>query len=237
MGTNPNFTVRFYVRTTKTQGGDSPTPLRVKVWVSDTKSYLYFSTKVTTTKRIWADFSTDGSPSAGADPALVKVVDAYKAATQLVISAAIANDRIKELTSEQLSLRIDAVVAYIQKQQQDKSHHPLLVFTTPLNVPTCEDCKFRATTCKASWKNEDETDIAPDLALYQRVCLKRELNEDADPRLKFFDGIFNNAKIIQNLMPSTNDTQALALAFQDLVHYYKESKKGKQKDSGNGNKE
>lgn len=170
MNHNPNFTVRFYVRTTKTQGGDSLTPLRVKVWISGTKSYLYYSTKVSTTKRIWADFASDGTPSPGADPTLTKVVDTYKTATNLIVSSAIANDRIKELTSEQLSLRIDAVVAYMEKQQEEHPQRPILVFSTPHNSPFCMECCHCGTKCKAKWQSEDERDIAPDLTLYGNKC-------------------------------------------------------------------
>lgn len=239
MGTNPNFTVRFYVRTTKTQGGDSPTPLRVKVWVSDTKSYLYFSTKTTTTKRIWADFATDGTPSAGADPVLVKVVDAYKMATQLVMSAAIANNRIKDMTSDEMSLRVDAVVSCIQKRQADGFARPILIFTTPQYVPTCKECLFCGATCKAKWDNALLSGIASDVALYNGQCSMFQLNPapDGNPMNTVFGRFLMNALIVKESNPELTMEEACKVVQDDMLSALQNVRYKQKGCKDNGNNE
>lgn len=235
MGTNPNYTVRFYVRTTKTQGGDSPTPLRVKVWVSDTKSYLYYSTSTTTTKRIWADFANDGTPSPNADPALVKVVDTYKTATQLVMASAIANERIKEMTSESLSLRVDAVVTYLKMRQDHKNLPPLLVFTTPINVPLCQNCIHCGEVCSAKWDSKLQASTASDVALCKSTCPKRKAKEDAITAIPNAIGkaLMRNASIEMQCFPELTEENAVAIAFLKLADYYKAHKDDNKVKGGN----
>lgn len=235
MQLNPSFSVRFYVRTTKTQGGDSPTPLRAKVWIAGTKSYLYFSTKVTTTKRMWADFSTDGTPSAGADPDLVKSVDFYKTAAQLVMSSAIANGRLELLTSEILTLRVQSIVALLEKQLKNPDiTTPILIFTTPRNVPTCADCIYRGgdAFCKAPWQTDAEKDMATDLALYNKKCSMHHIQPTTDENILSRMLILAIAKIQQE---GLSVEEALKATSAPMVAYLK--RLDAEKEDSNGNKE
>lgn len=172
---NPLFAVRFYIRSKGTQGDDSPTALRARVWVGATKAYLYLTTKGITTKRKWSVFAPDGTTkSISADPELLRIVDLYRAATQLVMSGAVANNKLDTLTSDELTRRVDAIVTCMEKQQRDKTSNPILVYTSPFNVPKCNGCVFRGAKCKATWQTDTDTAVAPDMALYTNECIKRK---------------------------------------------------------------
>jgi hypothetical protein len=107
----PSYSIRFYIRINKKQRGDTLTPLRLKVWVAATKSYLYSTTTIKVTPNQWKHFNPKGMSSITADPAIAREVYAYLAVAQLVVSATIVNNRIMTLTSDEFSLLVNKIVS------------------------------------------------------------------------------------------------------------------------------
>lgn len=114
MTLNPGFRVRFYIRPPRKGRSYTPTPLRLKVWISATKGYLYLSTNAAITPRQFSAFASDGTPSQNADPLLKKIVDTYRAAVQFVICGAIVNGKITTLTSQELEIRVESVITRME---------------------------------------------------------------------------------------------------------------------------
>lgn len=148
---NPGFSVRFYIRPPKGGKSDTPTPLRLKVWISATKGYLYLSTNAAITPRQFSAFAADGTPSPNADPQLIKIVDTYRAAVQLVISGAIVNGKIPTLTSKELESRVAGVIGRMEANAKSGVWQPITPFAEPVSVQTCAGCLFCGHECRAPW--------------------------------------------------------------------------------------
>jgi hypothetical protein len=171
----PSYSIRFYIRINKKQRGDTLTPLRLKVWITDTKSYLYVSTPVSVTPNQWKAFDTEGNPGATADPAIAREVDTYRAAAQLVLSSAIVNNRVSTLTSEYLKRRVDGVVGRMKANKEHGVNQPIMVFCSPKDVSVCEGCKYRNDVCAAPWSfGALEADTAADFAAYNGACRMKQ---------------------------------------------------------------
>lgn len=173
MTTNPGFSVRFYIRPPRKGISDTPTPLRLKVWISATKGYLYLSTNAAITPRQFSAFAADGTPSQNADPQLTKIVDTYRAAVQLVISGAIVNGKIATLTSKGLESRVAGVIGRMEANAKGGVWHPITPFADPLSVQTCAECLFCGHECRAPWLYEFERERAAEVADYNGICINR----------------------------------------------------------------
>ena len=219
MPTNPHFVVRFFVRTTKTQDADSPTPLRAKVWLSHSKQYYYVSTNQQTTQRKFSLITGEGAPRYGADPELVKIVDRYKAAIQFVISAAIVNNRVNSLTSEELTARVN-LVADRMKRNEDfylSEPEPILVYTSPRYVPLCDSCVFKGKTCRANFEEEIK-DMAPDHALFSGVCpMSIDKNRNTENLASVMMPMVEEA-----MSKAINEKKEFRAAFNDVCDSYME---------------
>lgn len=170
---NPGFSVRFYIRPPKGGKSDTPTPLRLKVWISATKGYLYLSTNAAITPRQFSAFAADGTPSPNADPQLIKIVDTYRAAVQLVISGAIVNGKIPTLTSKELESRVAGVIGRMEANAKSGVWQPITPFAEPVSVQTCAGCLFCGHECRAPWIYQHEADRAAEFADYNGICINR----------------------------------------------------------------
>lgn len=170
---SPKFSVRFYIRTKQSKRGEELTPLRIKVWVGATKSYLYMPTDIQVTPWQWSAFASDGTPTTAADPKLAKAVDRYHKAATMVISSAIVNNRINTLTSAAMKMRVDGVKTRMEANEKSGANQTIMVFAAPSNVPTCAGCAFGGDKCRAPWIYDFEADTAPDLAAFNGLCRMR----------------------------------------------------------------
>lgn len=169
----PNYLVRFYIRISQTQRGDTPTPLRLRVWIGAQKRSLYATTETTITPRQWAYFDTEGNPKPGAEPRLIREIDSYKTAANLVITAAVERGRIDSMTSQEFKRRIDGVKTRLDLNNKQEKQWPIKPLATPLEVETCANCVFRGIECRAPWSYTAEADSAPEFAAFNGMCPKR----------------------------------------------------------------
>lgn len=146
---NPGYSVRFFIRATKRQKGTTPAPIRVRVWISAKKQFLYISTPYTTTPNQWAYFGSDGTAYAGADPTTIRIVDTYRAAVGLVLNHCAAAGTITDLSSEKLKRLVEGVL-YMMSRRKVYNRAPI-VGTKPTDVALCSGCAFCADQCRAPW--------------------------------------------------------------------------------------
>ncbi len=169
----PTFHTRFYIRTKQSKRGEEFTPLRLKVWVSATKSYLYLSTNLSVSPWQWSAFASDGTPGTSADPKLAKSVDRYRAAVSLVVSSAIVNNRIHAITSADFKSKVEGVISRMEANERSGNNQTIVVYASPNDVPTCAGCVFRSSVCRAPWSYQQERDFAPEAAAFNGICRKR----------------------------------------------------------------
>lgn len=175
MGTipDPSYSVRFYIRPTSKEPRVNPTPLRMKVWIGAQKGFIYLSTDVLITPAQWSAFSTNGQPNVGADPHIAAEVDTWKAAAQLVLSSAVVNNTISEITSEYFKRRVTGVVGRMRANRESGAKQPIIVGASPLEVKVCAGCDFCAEKCRADIY-EAERDVAAEFAAYNGFCRWRK---------------------------------------------------------------
>ena len=170
---NPGYYVQFYIRPPQKDRLNKPTPLRLKAWISATKSYLFLSTDIKVTPLQFDNFNSYGIPSKNADPDITKVIDRYRAAANLVLSGAIVNGKIMNLTSEEFKSRVEGVIGRMQANEQNEIFQPITPFATPESVKTCKGCLFCGKVCSAPWPFEMEAERAAELADFNGVCRER----------------------------------------------------------------
>lgn len=174
MGTpNPGYSVQFYIRPPQKDRLNKPTQLRLKAWISATKSYLFLSTDIKVTPLQFDSFNSYGIPSKNADPDITKVIDRYRAAANLVLSGAIVNGKIMSLTSEEFKSRVEGVIVRMNANEQSGVFQPITPFATPESVKTCKGCVFCGRECSAPWLFDAEAERAAELADFNRICRER----------------------------------------------------------------
>lgn len=149
MTTNPNYSVRFLLRTDRAAKDEVLTttaPLRVRVWIASRKEFLYLSTPHKIARLKWMDFRSDGTPKVGADPTITRIVDGLRAAVGFAVNYAIATGQIDTLTSDQLKRLVDSVAWMMQRQERAP-----IVGTRPTDLDICRRCAFRGERCRAPW--------------------------------------------------------------------------------------
>lgn len=177
---NPGFSVRFFIRPRHKVGTptDTLTPLRLKVWIGATKRYLYLSTNAEITPNQFKAFASDGTPSKVADPELTRIVDLYRMATHYVVSGAIVNNQIDNLTSALLQSRVEGVITRIKANQKTKHWQKIIPFASPNHIGVCRGCIFASTECRAPWIYQREADQAAEYAVYNGLCQNRCVKTD-----------------------------------------------------------
>lgn len=174
------YSVRFYISPQKKRNREEFTPLRLKVWITTTQSYLYCPTDIKVTPLQWSAFSSDGTPTASALPKLAKRVTRWREAANLVLAYAAANKRLDTLTSEEFGRKTEGVKTLMELNQEQKINQPIVLFSTPMQVATCVGCIFRDTKqCAAPWNYEQQNEFATDAAAFNGLCSMR-VNEDAN---------------------------------------------------------
>ncbi len=171
---DPSYSVRFYIRPISKEPRTNPTPLRMKVWIGAQKGFIYLSTDVLLTPAQWSPFSTNGKPNSGADPKIAAQIDTWKAAAQLVLSSAVVNNTISDMTSEYFKRRVIGVVGRMRANQATGSNQPINVGAAPVEVKTCIGCDFCGDRCNAPGLYDYQRDTAAEFAAYNGLCQWRK---------------------------------------------------------------
>lgn len=174
---DPYYSVRFFIRATKRQRGDTPAPLRIRVWIRAQKSLIYLSTSDKVTPDQWKYFQPDGTPLKGADPKIANIVNQWRAAANVVLTEAVLNNRIDTITSEIFKFKVEAVKNRIEINEKSGQDRPIIVFESPEKIETCAGCIFRDETCRAPWSSNREREHAPELAAFNAMCRMRVSEE------------------------------------------------------------
>lgn len=146
---SPTYSVRFFIRASR--GREELTPLRVKVWITALKKYVYVSTDVSITPNQFNEFSSDGTPTSQALPLVAWSVNNWRIAVNIVVADIIERGRMNELTNEIISQRSKFIVGHIRENAK---------ISTPMVVKTCDACVFRASLCRAPWPVEASEEAA-----------------------------------------------------------------------------
>lgn len=182
MAQNADYSARFYIRATKSQKADTVAPLRLRIYVAAQKGHLYLPTHLRTTPAVWSKFQSDGTPRIGADPQLLKKIDAIKAAIGLAINHAAIAGTLTDLTSVRLGQMVDAIC------RMDAESLPPVIGITPRALVICLQCDFCGDQCRAPWPwmqseftdegwtrraTAERKENAPDFAAARGWCLMR----------------------------------------------------------------
>lgn len=219
---NKDLSVRFYIRpSARSNDLDTPTPLRLKVWIAQEKRYIYSTTDVVVTPRQWKQFTFEGKPTNSADPKIARQIKDWVDAAFIFTSCALAYNRVSDLTSELFLRRLHGIVGRIRTTRETGVPQPIFVFMPPTLTPICKDCVFCEKRCKAPWFIEAEVDAAADFAIFNGFCRNRVVKEDG----KYYSFTTPNVPSSKESLEATN---LFGLKYQDLLKAVEELQEGGQ---------
>lgn len=182
---NPDFSVRFLLRADRSRKEEIITkamPLRVRVWIASRKDFLYFTSPFRISRLKWVAFNSNGTPKAGADPEVIKIMESLRMAVGLAVNYSIAAGMAASMTSDQLKNIVDGLLWMIGFRDERAP----MIGTSPLDISICAKCIFRGQRCRAAWPFQwhlflaDETPAPPistenasDFAAFMRGCPSR----------------------------------------------------------------